>query len=725
VKRPSVWTGFLAWAVRVVFRLLYRVEVRGELRLSDRTLIVANHQSFLDGILLGAFLPFWPTYLVHTSIAAKWYFRLPLRLIPHAVADTTKPMAVKTLAGLVESGRPVMIFPEGRVTVTGGLMKVYDGPAFVAAKTGCAVVPVHIDGTVYTPFTRMSGRGPTRWFPRVAITILPPVTISMPEAPKARDRRRAASEILRRIMQESAYASRRKSTLFESLVESAGLHGRRKKILEDINSNFEPASYARIVRGSLALGRLVSKITAEGETVGLLMPNANPTVALLFGVTAARRVAAMLNYTSGVHGLEHACRIAAIRTVLTSRAFVEKAELGDTVSRLTGVRVVYLEDLRQELGLGDKLWIAGASLRPKRAFVPPRPGDPAVVMFTSGSEGVPKGVVLSHDAVLANIAQINASFPFSSGERFLSALPLFHAFGITAGILVPLLRGFPVVLYPTPLHYRTVPEFTYDHDCTVLFTTNTFLAKYAKAAHPYDLHNVRFLVVGAEKLGDEVKRLCMEKFGLRVLEGYGATECAPVIAANTPLAYRAGTVGEILPGMEYRVVPVPGFDGGGVLHIRGENVMMGYLDETKPGSVRPVESECGPGWYSTGDVVTVDERFVTIHARLKRFAKIAGEMVSLELAERIAADASPGAVHAAVAYRDSARGEVIILFTQDPKLDRPALLDAARRLGAPELSVPRRVVHLSKIPAQAGGKKDYMALSQMAEQQAQPPQVTV
>ena len=157
MNRPFAWARILAWILRGVFRILYRVEVRGELPRAERMLIVANHQSFLDAILLGAFLPAWPTYLVHTSIAAKWYYRMGLRFIPHTVTDTTKPMAIKTLVGLVESGRPVLIFPEGRITVTGALMKIYDGPAFVAARTGCAVVPVHFYGMVYTPFSRMSG----------------------------------------------------------------------------------------------------------------------------------------------------------------------------------------------------------------------------------------------------------------------------------------------------------------------------------------------------------------------------------------------------------------------------------------------------------------------------------------------------------------------------------------------------------------------------------------
>ncbi len=436
--------------VRALFRLLYRVEVKGEFRSGERTLIVANHQSFLDPFLFGCFLPVWPAYLVNTTIAAKWYSRIGLRFMPHAIADTTKPMAMKTLLALVESGQPVVIFPEGRITVTGSLMKIYDGPAFVAAKTGCTVVPVRIDGAMYTPFSRLGANGPRKLFPRMRLTIGTATTIPMPEAPRARDRRRLASESMRRLLQRTEYEARQSSTLFESMLDAADLHGWKRPVLQDINTNFQPQTYKLIVRGALALGRLVSRFTEDGDTVGVLMPNANATVSLLLGVTSVRRVPAMLNYTSGAAGMENACRTAQARVVLTSHAFIEKAGLGDVVAAMRGVEIVYLEDLRAQFGLLDKLWVLRAVRNPRK-FVPKVDSQaPAVVMFTSGSEGTPKGVVLSHDSILANVAQINAAYAFSSADRFLSALPLFHAFGLTAGVLLPLLKGCSTILYPSP-----------------------------------------------------------------------------------------------------------------------------------------------------------------------------------------------------------------------------------------------------------------------------------
>jgi acyl-[acyl-carrier-protein]-phospholipid O-acyltransferase/long-chain-fatty-acid--[acyl-carrier-protein] ligase len=708
----------VAFLARFLARLFFRVEVHGELQPHERLLIISNHTSFIDGILIGAFLPLWPTYLVHTTVARIWYFKMGLRFLPHLVVDTANPMAMKAIINLIDSGTPVVIFPEGRITQTGTLMKIYDGPAFVAAKAGATVVPIHIDGAVHTLASRMSGDFPKKLFPKIRLTIGTPSKIEMPEGRTAKIRRRAASDEMRKIMQRATFDARRPVTIVESLLDAVDLHGKDRLILEDIKQ--VPESYAQILKATFALGRLASKFTREGETVGVLMPNVSTTVSLVFGLMAMRRTPAMLNYTAGPDGMQSACAISKIGVVFTSRAFVEKAKLAATIGGLRNVRVLYLEDLRPQFGLMDKLWLIGYALRfPRRAMKAARPDDPAVVLFTSGSEGKPKGVVLSHASILANVAQIQAVIEFSSKDKFLSALPLFHAFGLTAGAILPLLNGTRIFLYPSPLHYRMIPEIIYDRDCTVLFATNTFLANYAKAAHPYDFYRIRHLVVGAEKLTEDVQELCYEKFGLRVLEGYGATECSPVLSVNTPMAYRSGTVGELLPGIEHRLQPIPGIEDGGALHVRGPNVMLGYLKEDRPGEIQPPQSEFGEGWYNTGDIVSMDGRFVALQGRIRRFAKVAGEMVSLELVERIAAAAQPKFLHASATLKDSARGEMIILFTADPGLKRDSLQAAAREMGAPEIAIPRRVIHLEKLPLLGNGKKDYVTLGRMAAEIAE------
>jgi acyl-[acyl-carrier-protein]-phospholipid O-acyltransferase/long-chain-fatty-acid--[acyl-carrier-protein] ligase len=702
--------------VRWLLRLWFRVRVRGSIGPHEKLLIVANHQSLMDGVLLGAFLPVQPVWVLNRAIARHWYVRIPMRFQPHLVVDSAHPLAMKAVLNLVESGRPVLIFPEGRVTVTGALMKIYEGPAFVAARTGTAIVPVNIQGAVYSIFSRMAGDFPRKLFPRVTITIHPPRRITLPEGVRSRARHRMGAEAMRKIMQQTAFASRRKTTLFPALLDAMAVFGRRRRMLEDIRE--QTLSYGQIVRNSLALGRIVARLSREGETVGVLMPNLAPTVSLVFGMTAMRRVPAMLNYTAGAEAMASACRAAGVRTVITSKAFLQRARLMAAIEKLAaGVRIVYLEDLRGTFGFADKLWlVTWARWRPRAVARLARPEDVAVILFTSGSEGRPKGVALSHDAILANIAQARSVIEFEPRDKFMSALPLFHAFGLTVGIFLPLASGSRVFLYASPLHYRVVPEMMYDRDCTVLFASSTFLGNYGKFAHPYDFRCVRLVVAGAEKLTEEVRQLYFDKFGVRVLEGYGVTETAPVLSVNTPLASKTGTVGELFPGCEYRLEPVPGIEDGGLLHVRGPNVMLGYLMEEQPGVIQPVHSIFGEGWHNTGDVASVDaDGFIRILGRVRRFAKVAGEMVSLDLVERIAAAASPNFEHASAAVAEAGRGEVIVLFTEDRALRRERLLEAAREMGAPELAVPRRIVALDELPCLGSGKKDYVTLNRLAQ----------
>ncbi|HNA31300.1 MAG TPA: AMP-binding protein, partial [Thiobacillaceae bacterium] len=601
--------------------------------------------------------------------------------------DPTNPMAMKTIVKLVESGRPVVIFPEGRITTTGSLMKVYDGPAFVAAKTGADVVPVRLDGPARSYFARTSGDYPHRLFPRISLTVLPKARIALPETGKARDRRRQAGESMRRLMQEMVFSSHPIATLYSGFLDAMAVHGRKRRVLEDMKQI--EYSYGDLLKMMLALGRAGERVSRPGETVGLLLPNVAATLALMLGLSARGRVPAMLNYTAGAEGLRNACAAGRIATVICARKFVKTAKLEPALAGLEGIRLLWLEDLAAGIGVLDKLWVLAASRVPRWVEAPVKPGDPAVVLFTSGSEGKPKGVVLSHRAILSNIAQIRAVIDLSVADKFLNALPLFHSFGLTGGSLLPLMSGASQFLYPSPLHYRVIPELAYDRNCTVLLGTGTFLGNYARFAHPYDFYRLRHVIAGAEKLSDAVRATWFEKFGIRILEGYGATETAPVISVNTPMAYRGGSVGQLLPGIEATLIPVPGIDRGGLLHVRGPNVMSGYYRFEKPGQLEPPSSEAGPGWYNTGDIVEMDaEGFLHIRGRVKRFAKVAGEMISLEVVEKLAVAASPAGQHGATTRTDPQRGEAILLFTTDPALSKEHLQEAARAGGLPEIAVP-------------------------------------
>ncbi|MBM4182029.1 MAG: AMP-binding protein [Betaproteobacteria bacterium] len=479
-------------------------------------------------------------------------------------------------------------------------------------------------------------------------------------------------------------------------------------------------SYGDVLKMTLALGRLACKVTQPEEHVGVLLPNMASTVSLLIGLSAFRRVPCMLNYTAGTEGMQAACEVARVRTVLTSRLFLKKANLEEAVAALHGVNLLYLEDMRGRFGLVDKLWLMGFALWFPRAAVPPGDAEaPAVVIFTSGSEGRPKGVVLSHRALLANVEQILAYLPIGREDKVFNCLPVFHSFGLTAGTLLPLVSGTKLVLYPSPLHFKEIPKLIGDRQATVLFGSSTFLGHYARHAEPEDLMSLRYVVAGAEKLAEPVRRTWREQFGVDILEGYGATETAPVLSVNRPDNNRPGTVGPLLPGIEARVVAVEGIERGGELHVRCRNLLSGYYLPDRPGVLAPPWSSLGEGWYNLGDVAEIDaDGYLTILGRLKRFAKVAGEMVSLEVVEALARAASDEAMHAATCVPDPGRGECIVLFTTDATLSREQLAQVARAKQLPEIALPRRIRVVESLPVLGTGKINYPLLKSWAEDAA-------
>ncbi len=707
------------FVLRLLLRILFRVQVSGgeAIEWRGRQLIVANHVSFLDGLVVGLFLPIDPVFVVHTGVMQNRWFRLGLLLVDTIAVDPMRPIGMKMVLKTLEAGRPVVIFPEGRITNTGGLMKVYDGPAMLAARSGAEIIPVRLDGLKGSYFSRMSALHQKTWLPRVKLTILPPTHIVMSTEPSAKLRRKKAGEAMRGVMQHMLFAARSPQTLWQAYLSTMDSYGRNAPLMEDVKAS--KYSYGKIASMALALGRMSAKHSHEGDAVGLLLPNLAATVAMLLGVGAHRRVPAMLNYSAGPDGIAAACHAAQIKTVITSRAFIQQAKLEPLIAGLSQQQVLYLEDLQVSFNWADKFWLlVTARGWPHRALpANAGPEEAAVILFTSGSEGKPKGVVLSHRALLANVAQIQSVFDLTAADKILNVLPVFHAFGLTGGVLLPMLTGAQVFLHVSPLHYKLVPEIAYDRNCTMLFGTSTFLANYGKFAHPYDFHKMRYVIAGAEKLADPVRLLWYEKFGIRILEGYGATEAAPVLAVNTPMAYRTGSVGQLLPDIEARLIAVPGVERGGLLHVRGPNLMSGYLRFDTPGVLeRPTADELGAGWYNTGDIVDIDsEGFVTILGRLKRFAKIAGEMVSLETVEAIARVASPSHSHAATNLPDAQRGEQIVLLTTDTAITREALQTAAKSSGFPDLAVPRRLIQVDAIPLLGTGKTDYVGVKKVAE----------
>jgi acyl-[acyl-carrier-protein]-phospholipid O-acyltransferase/long-chain-fatty-acid--[acyl-carrier-protein] ligase len=709
--------ALLKTVLAALLRLVYRVEVRGlehYAAVTGPAVIVVNHVSFLDGVLLAAFLPGRPIFAIDTFVAQRWWARPATWLVDVLTLDPTNPFALRDAVRAVAGGGRCVIFPEGRITVTGALMKIYEGPGLIADRAHAPIVPVRIDGAQYTPFSRLRGKVRRRWFPRITLTVMPARDLRVPEHVVGRARRRAVGQALLAEMTQLVFAtSDLHQTLFEALLDARDVHGRRHVIVNDIER--KPMTMDRLIAASFALGARLAERTRTGERVGVLLPNSRALAATFFALHAYGRVPAILNFSTGRKGMEAAVIGAELRTILTSRRFVELAKLTDAVAALgTRATVVYLEDLA--IGtlarLGGLLKARFARLAYRRN-VRSRPDDPAVVLFTSGTEGTPKGVVLSHANILANRYQVAAVVDFNPADVVFNALPMFHSFGLTGGFLLPVLSGVRTFLYPSPLHYRIVPELVYDSDATIFFGTDTFLWGYARVANPYDFYSVRYVFAGAEKVREETRRAWMDKFGLRILEGYGATETAPVIATNTAMMYRAGTVGRVLPGLAYRIAPVEGIGRGGRLQVKGPNVMLGYLRAEKPGVLEPPQD----GWYDTGDVVDIDaDGYVTILGRAKRFAKVGGEMVPLGAVEEFVAKLWPERAHAVVTLPDERKGEALVLVTEQPDADRAALIAAARQQGMPELYVPRTVVKVQKLPLLGTGKADYLAAKKIAEE---------
>ncbi len=708
--------------VRAVLRTLYRVELSGREHMpppGQGSVVVVNHLSYLDALLIAAFLPGRPSFAVHTRILQAWWMQ-PLRPFFDAFpVDIAHPLSAKAMIRAVQEGRTVVVFPEGRITVTGALMKVFAGPAVIADRAGAPVVPVRLDGPQHTPFSHMKGKLRLRLFPRVRLTILAPRRIDLEGAGVGRKRRALASERLYDIMSEMMFVtSDVERTLWRTLLDTRAIHGGKALAVEDAGRR--PLSYDRLVIGARLLARALEPHTAAGEAVGLMLPNVTPAVVSFFALQAGGRTPAMLNYTSGPAQLEAACDAAAVRTVITARAFVDQARLQGAVARLeaSGRRILWLEELAGGIGRLAKL---RALLADRVARAPPRrPREaeaPAVILFTSGTEGAPKGVVLSHRNILANCAQVAARIDFNPTDRVFNALPMFHSFGLTGGTLLPILNGVRTLLYPNPLHYGTIPAFAYDASATILFGSDTFLSGYARMAQPYDFYSLRYIFAGAERVRPQTRTIYAEKFGVRILEGYGATECSPVIAVNSPMHFKAGSVGQLLPGMEARIEPVAGIEAGGQLFVRGPNVMAGYLRADAPGALQPPEG----GWHDTGDIVSLDAAgFVTICGRVKRFAKIGGEMVSLGAAEGYAAALWPQAAHAVVARPDPRKGEELVLFTTAPEATAQALLAWGRSQGVSELALPRDVRRVEAIATLGAGKPDYVALNATARREPSP-----
>ncbi|MFT6219897.1 MAG: acyl-[acyl-carrier-protein]-phospholipid O-acyltransferase [Rickettsiales bacterium] len=704
---------------KLILKQLYKVEVEGlgnYKKAGKRVLIIANHLSFLDALLIAVFLPEKPMFAVNTYISQKWWMKPFLAIADTYALDPSNPMATKSLISQIKKNRKCVIFPEGRITITGSLMKIYEGPGMIADKTDAMILPIRIEGAQYSPLSRMKGKVKIKLFPKITLKILEPIKFEVPDDITGRQRRAANGHRLYDIMTNMLFeSSDYKKTLFESLLDAKSIHGGKHQIIVDIER--KPMSYNQLITRAFILGEQISYDTKTGEYVGLMLPNMVSSIVTLFAIQAYGRVAAMLNFSTGSGNLISACKTAKIKIVYTSKRFIRQAKLDNLIEEMQKheVKIVYLEDIATKITITDKiknLIRSKFATRYLKKINQSKADDSAIILFTSGSEGVPKGVVLSHKNLQANRFQLSSRVDFSSKDVVFNVLPIFHSFGLTGGTLLPILSGIKTFFYPSPLHYRIVPELIYDVGATIMFGTNTFLSNYARFAHAYDFYSIRYVFAGAEKLDEETRKSWSEKFGVRIFEGYGATETSPALSTNTPMHNKPGTVGRIMPGIEHRLEEVPGIEDGKRLFVKGPNVMKGYLLAETDGKIIPAKD----GWYDTGDIVHIDEDgYISIRGRAKRFAKIGGEMVSLTAVESYLSKLWPENNHAVIAISDKKKGEQLVLLTTKKDAQRSEISAYVKENGISDLSSPKEIKIVDDLPLLGTGKIDYVKIKEMVE----------
>ena len=701
--------------LQFIFALCFRVRITGLDNFKNankNTIVIANHSSLLDALLLAAYLPEKLTFAINSEWSKKWFIRAFSSLFELYPIDPTNPMAVRGLIEEAKKGKKMVILPEGRITVTGGLMKIYEGAAVVADKAGAALLSVRIDVAHISKLSYMSSKRKTFLFPRINMTVLQTQKLDVADDVKGKERRAVLSRGLYDVMTNMMYqTSDINKNLFKDLTECVKLYGARHIIAEDFKR--KPLSYKKLVKKAYLLGEAY-KDAFEEERIGIMLPNSLVCLISFYALLGVDKVPVMMNFSHGPLQINSCAKTVGLKTVLTSKEFIANGHLEKQELALieAGVHLVYLEDFKKTVSLvtvAKGLWAYWHTRKPKKDA-----SATGAVLFTSGSEGLPKAVFLSHKNIQANRYQLTSVLPLNPSDSFFNALPMFHSFGLTIGGVVSVLSGIKTFYYPSPLHYRIVPELFYDTNANIICGTDTFLYGYGRRANAYDFYNMKYAIVGGEKLKEQTSSLWFSKFGVRILEGYGATETSPVIALNTPMYIKQGTVGRLLPGEQYQLEKVKGIDEGGRLIVKGDNVMQGYMRPEKPLVLQPPADN----WYDTGDIVKIDaEGFVQITGRAKRFAKIGGEMVSLSAVEQALDKMYPDATQGIVAIPDEKRGEQLVLITNVKGLKPAQIRESFKLHGISDLWAPRQVMYMQKPPLLGTGKFDYVAAAKLVKEQ--------
>lgn len=725
---PDFLIRFTLW---MLTHTIYRIRIKGQEHVPFRgpALLVCNHVSFADGLLVGACVQRFIRFLVYKDFfqikPIGWLLRT-MRAIPIAGGNRKEVVAsIERAREELRQGHVVCIFAEGAISRTGNMLPFKRGFEKIIKDLDVPIIPVHLDRLWGSIFSFEKGRFFWKWPRRIPY----PVTVSfgapLPATATAQEVRHAVMAL----GTEAVAVRRQKEDLLHLKFISSAKSAWRQFCIAD--STGKELTYGKTLIGALLLSKKIRKQCADQQMVGVMLPASVGGALANVSVLMAGKVPVNLNFTAGKEAIDAAIRQCGIKTILTSAAFIAKAKIERRPE------MVQLEEISKSISSIEKVWMALlAFLLPARVLQKrfcPEKGEPnqlATVIFSSGSTGEPKGVMLSHHNILSNIESFSQVFWVTERDRVMGVLPFFHSFGFTGTLWFPLIAGFGAVYHPNPMDAKVIGEMVAEYRATILISTPTFYGGYIRRCSKEEFASLRYAIVGAEKLRAEIAEAFREKYDLDLLEGYGCTELSPVVAVNIPdvthgrenqKGFCSGTVGHPIPGVTVKVVDLNTGETlptgqEGLLLVKGPNLMLGYLQQ--PQKTAAVIQD---GWYHTGDIACIDEEgFIRITDRLSRFSKIGGEMVPhIKIEEEVNAILQNGN-GAVTAIPDDQKGERLVVFYTDPALCPEELWSRLNELGLPKLWIPKResIHFIEALPILGTGKLDLRTLRAMAIERA-------
>jgi acyl-[acyl-carrier-protein]-phospholipid O-acyltransferase/long-chain-fatty-acid--[acyl-carrier-protein] ligase len=713
-----------------IARLIYRVTATGVEHLpAGGFLLLPNHITWVDAIVLLLASPRPIRFIIDEGVYRNRFLHPVLRAVGCIPITSRKAKdAMRDAAARIRAGEIVCLFPEGELSRSGSLLRLRRGYEIIARQAEAQVVPVWLDRLWGSIFSFQGGRFFTKWPKALPYRIM--VAFGDPLVADAADIATVREELLK--IGEFCYSRR---PFLRGHLARACLHGlKRHPFRIAITDGLDHTSLSRgkLLGVAIALSRHLRRTCPE-RRIGIVLPPGKGGVVANLAVVLAGKIPVNLNFTSARDSIESANEQAGVSTIITARILAKRLEDFPWTPQ-----VIHLDEILPKVKRAIVGWWLLGLVMPSgvlaRMLNLPRVGDraEAVLLFTSGSSGKPKGVALTHRNILGNVSQFGVMLDAKKDDVMLASLPFFHSFGCTVTLWYPLIEAVRIASYPNPLEAGKIASLVERQAVTVMLATPTFLRAYLRKAEPPELRSLRLLITGAEKLPDELAKAFEERFGKEVLQGYGLTETSPVVSVNLPEPKatkagqtiqpfnRLGSTGKLLPGMAAEIRDAETGKKGslhdtGMLWLRGPNIFEGYLDA--PEQTADVLQD---GWFKTGDIGRFDEDgFLYIEGRLSRFSKIGGEMVPHETIEQKIVSVLPAREHserviAIVGVADAAKGEALVLLSSID-LDLPGVRAALSDIGVPNLWIPRTLCRVDAIPVLASGKLDLAGCKALTE----------